>query len=311
MFAIENINKYFGGNMLKREIDECFFVKADESGRGMMSEYLEKTHGISARMIARSILSREIGAYFVGSGNKYITVFAAHHAMESICSNTAFLFVDYLMKNSQNRNIKGVDCKFLLSKYCFVIVPCVNPDGIELRLHGAYNTPLKDRQERLSGGDFSSWQANARGVDLNHNYSCGFAEYKLLEAERGITAGSALYSGEYPESEPEAHGCANLIRTLLPIAVISLHSQGEEIFFYPKKPAVKRTAYRLSLMTGYSVGEASDTAMYGGLCDYTGSLGIPSFTYELGKGKNPLSESDAADIFGRIADSIILLPTML
>ena len=30
--------------------------------------------------------------------------------------------------------------------------------------------------------DFSHWQANARGVDLNHNYDSGFYEYKKIES---------------------------------------------------------------------------------------------------------------------------------
>ena len=43
----------------------------------------------------------------------------------------------------------------------------------------------------------------------------------------------------------------------------------------------------------------------------TGAMGIPSFTYEVGKGKNPLPESAVYAIFERVADSIVLLPTFL
>ena len=163
----------------------------------------------------------------------------------------------------------------------------------------------------MSGGDFSMWQANARGVDLNHNYDSGFLEYKRLEREEGIGAGPSLYSGEYPESEPETRGTANLIRTLSPAAVISLHTQGEEIYYQPKDRKMARRAERLAGLCGYSVGTPAGTAAYGGLCDYTGSLGIPSFTLELGKGVNPLSESDVPAIFARVGEALALLPTLL
>lgn len=294
------------------KIDSDFLVRADRDGREKMHALLVKKHGnIQSSIVARSILSRQIEAYFVGEGKRYVTVFATHHALESITANFAFSFIDYLITKSQNGNINGVDCKFLLSKYRFVIVPCVNPDGVELRMNGVGDSPLSDRLMRMSGGDFSTWQANARGVDLNHNYDAGFGEYKAIESEKGIVAGRSLYSGETPESEPETRGVANLVRTLMPSALVSLHTQGEEIFAYPKTARVRRCAERLAHLTGYAVREADGTAGYGGLSDYAATLGIPSFTIELGKGVNPLDESELPHFFHRVADAIAILPSLL
>jgi len=214
---------------MRIKIDEEFLVRADLSGRERMKSHLLSKHEkITETIIARSILSRPIEGYFIGNGKQLVTVLAAHHALESITTNFAFLLCDILLSKSTLGESNNIDCKLLLSKYRFLIVPCVNPDGVELRMHGAYDSPLKERQLRISGGDFSLWQANARGVDLNHNYDYGFLEYKQIEAEQGIVPGATLYSGEYPESEPETRGVANLIRTLMPSLVISLHTQGEE-----------------------------------------------------------------------------------
>ena len=293
-------------------IDREFLLKADEEGRALMRERaLSGDSDVEVTTVARSILSRPIEAYYVGSGKRYVAVLAAHHALESVTANVAFLLIDYLTRAKRTGKIKGVDCKLLLSKYRFVIVPCVNPDGIELRLRGASDTPLQERQMRMSSGDFSTWQANARGVDLNHNYDAGFAEYKAIEAELGITPGRSLYSGEYPESEPETKGIAGLVRTLSPVALVSLHTQGEEIYYKPRSRRVRRYAERISAITGYAVSSAEGTAAYGGLSDYAGSLGIPSFTLELGRGENPLPESAVPDIFWRVRDAILMLPTFL
>lgn len=293
-------------------IDDVFLLPADLDGRTRMAQRINEKHPSCEEIpVARSILSRPINAYGIGEGQRCITVIAGHHALESITVNIAYLLTDYILSLRPTDRINSVDSKLLLSKYRFIILPCANPDGIEMRFHGARKTPLYDRQMRMSGGDFSLWQSNARGVDLNHNYDYRFAEYKQLEAERGIVAGATLYSGEYPESEPETRGVANLIRVTSPSAVIALHSQGEEIYAFPPSQKAVRVGKRLSDMTGYSLSVPEDTAAYGGLCDYTGSLGIPSFTLELGKGKNPLPESEVRGIFPRIRNAIALLPTIL
>lgn len=293
-------------------IDDVFTLPADVAGREKMVERLKEKHGdINATEISKSILSRPIEAFHIGDGRKYITVFATHHALESVTANFAYIFIDFLMTMASEREVYDIDCKLLLSKYRFIIVPSVNPDGVEMRHHGADNSLLRDRQMRISGGDFSSWQANARGVDLNHNYDYRFLEYKELEAEMNISAGATLYSGEFPESEPEVRGVANLVRTLMPRAVVSLHSQGEEIYAFPDTPSISRVARRLADITGYEHKTPDGTAAYGGLCDYTGSLGIPSFTFEVGMGKNPLPESSVKGIFERISRALLTLPILL
>ena len=293
-------------------IEDIFTFPADSSGRERIVERLkEKYTDINITSSSKSILSRSIDVFYIGGGREYVTVFAAHHALESITANLAYVLIDFLMTKAQEKTVYGIDCKLLLSKYCFVVVPCVNPDGIEMRYHGADDSPLRERQMRLSGGNFSSWQANARGVDLNHNYNCRFLEYKELEQRMNISAGASLYSGEYPESEPEVRGVANLIRTLSPRAVVSLHSQGEEIYAFPNTPAISRISKRLADITGYKLKTPDGTAAYGGLCDYTGALGIPSFTFEVGKGQNPLSEDLVSGIFERICKAIVTLPILL
>ena len=156
----------------------------------------------------------------------------------------------------------------------------------------------------------SPWQANARGVDLNHNFNCGFFEYKKTETERGITAGATLYSGEYPESEPESRAVASLVRVLSPIGVISLHSQGEEIL-HGESEKLFRIGERMTELSGYPNAAPSGTAAYGGLCDYTSSIGIPSFTVEVGKGRNPLPINLLPRLYSRLYPLLLRFPTLL
>lgn len=257
-----------------------------------------------AGRIGRSILGRSIEYYKLGCGKRNILAVGAHHAAEHITASALFAFIELLCGGGGSR-----ECRDALSMACFWIVPCLNPDGVEMQICGPSASPLYERQLRMNGDeDFSLWQANARGVDLNHNYDAGFGEYKRMERCEGIFAGRSRYSGEYPESEPETRAMASFVRALMPDVSVALHTQGGEVYVKPQNEACRRIGERVSSALGYTLSVPQGSAAYGGLCDYTGdSLGIPSFTVELGRGKNPLPSS----AFPEICEAVnILLPLL-
>ena len=270
---------------------------------------------VTLSYIGTSILDRAIPILHIGSGSRRVLYVGAHHGMEWITSLLLTQFLEELCQAIKaQKRVCGIYPCDLLEGYTISIIPMLNPDGVEYQIHGvAEDNPLRERLLEMNGGneDFSFWQANARGVDLNHNYDAGFTEYKSIEARDGISAGRSLYSGESPESEPETRGVANVVRTLMPYALVSLHTQGEEIYAFPRTRKTLRCAERLAQLTGYRVSTPDGTAGYGGLSDYSATLGIPSFTIELGKGVNPLSEDCLPDFFTRVADAVALLPTLL
>ena len=228
----------------------------------------------------------------------------AHHGMEWLTSLILLDFLDELCDAYQSkRETVGLLPEFILKSRMLLFVPMLNPDGVDLAIKGlSAGGVLSERQQRMNRGstDFSHWQANARGVDLNHNYSYGFCEYKKLERKMGIEGGAPTrYSGESPESEPESASIANLIRTVIPHAVYTFHTQGEEIYCgkmtNEKILSMGRT---LSALSGYRLCRAEGPAAYGGLTDYAvEELNIPSFTIECGKGKNPLPLSESILIY--------------
>ena len=244
--------------------------------------------GCERSIIGKSILGRDINLFRMGCGHKSIIFVGAHHGSEYITASVLH-FLIYYLSVSDGKEL-GICISHLFSSYTVFIVPLLNPDGVSLCLEGAKPSPLFKRQMNMSAGQgFSKWQANARGVDLNHNYSFGFREYKAIEAERGIIPGRSLYSGEYPESEPESRSLANLVRAVAPSLIVSLHSQGEEIYYSPRDAGVSALANYTAELLGYRASVPEGTAAFGGLCDYTGGeLNIPSMTLEIGKGENPL-----------------------
>ncbi len=274
-------------------------------------EYPQYVTGI----VGRSILGKDIDYYKIGNGKKHILAVGAHNGMEYITAAALYEFIDFFSEKATRGAIwNEINLQFLLQKFTYWIIPCMNPDGVDMNLCGIEKTPLYERQLRMNGGstDFTSWQANARGVDLNHNYNYGFLEYKRIEADKGIQAGKNQFSGEYPESEPETKSLANLVRTVAPTALVSFRSQGGEIFANPENEYVKRVAKRVASSLGYKLSKAEVTASFGGLSGYTGEgLGIPSFAVKLGKEKNPLPASAFPSICDTVRKALVFLPTRL
>lgn len=258
------------------------------------------------RTLGKSILGREIPLLTLGRGGRQLLYVAAHHASEWLTARLLLRFVEELVRAYLGgERPYGLDLGFLLAGRSLSFVPMLNPDGVAIAM-GDTGDPFAERRRRaVPDGDFTHWQANARGVDLNHNYRVGFAEYKRLEASLGILGcAKTRYSGERPESEPETAALAAYIRASRPRLVLSLHTQGEEIYWRGggvELPGVRAAALRMSALSGYRMAEPEGAAALGGLCDYTtAALGIPSFTLECGLGENPLPPSDADGIYARL-----------
>ncbi len=256
-------------------------------------------------VIGKSLVGREIPLISIGEGKKAVLFVGTHHGMEWI---TTALLLDFL-RDVGKEVARGGDLIAVLENRVLCVVPMLNPDGVELQINGKDElNPLTDRLNAMSGGDYSRWQANGRGVDLNHNYDAGFFEYKEYEREHGISAGATLYSGEHPESEPETSALCAFIRARGIDLLIALHTQGEEIYydFGGVVPEGSRViAKRLSALTGYSLSEPTGSAAYGGLKDwFIKEYGLPAFTLECGKGVNPLPIRDCDIIYKGIREAL-------
>lgn len=271
--------------------------------------------------LGKSILGRDIHLLTLGTGTRKCLYVATHHAMEWITSWLLLRFTKDLCLSAQRGTcLCGVSPAHVLQTHTLYILPMLNPDGVEYQIHGVDPAnPLHERLLRMNGNstDFSHWQANARGVDLNHNYNAGFSEYKQLEANMGIADGAPTrYSGEAPESEPETAALCDFIRFTMPLdGMITLHTQGEEIYYESgtrSHPRAVRIARSLARSSGYKLSRATDAAAYGGLTDWSLQvLGVPSFTVECGCGKNPLPIEHATSIYCRLRQALFLFPVLL
>ena len=275
---------------------------------------------LSVLELGKSILGKEIPLLRIGCGAKSVLYVGAHHGMEWITSMLLMQYVhEICLALQQQKDLFHCSIPVLLDQYTISVIPMLNPDGVDYQIHGLQkDNPIYDRVLTMNGNDpnFSHWQANARGVDLNHNYNAGFREYKQLEAEQGIPCGAPTrYSGQEPESEPEVRALCDYVRFQKDLRlVLSLHTQGEEIFYKSRGEWIdgSRTAIeKLSILTQYRLAEATGPAAFGGLTDWCiTSRMTPAVTLECGKGVNPLPISDFFPIYTRLREALILAPTL-
>lgn len=254
--------------------------------------------------IGRSTLGRNIYAIGAGKLRSGTVMVGGVHAQEWL---TTLLLMKFCFDLSKREEVL---CR--LENKGVIIIPCLNPDGVEIALKGAEGAKeLRDCVERISNGDISKWQANANGVDLNHNFDAGFAALKRLEQKAGITSPSPRqYGGEYPFSEPETKALASLCRLFDLQTAFAFHSQGEEIFYqYGKNtpPRSRLMAELLAEASGYKLSTQTGLASHGGFKDwFIEKLHRPAFTIEIGKGENPLPITDLDGIYNRIEPMLYL-----
>ncbi|BED92281.1 MAG: zinc carboxypeptidase [Candidatus Improbicoccus pseudotrichonymphae] len=253
-------------------------------------------------VIGKSWCKRDINLFQMGNTDEFVLFAGAFHGSEWITALILIKFLnEILVKFNYDNRIKRY-----LEKCGIGIIPIVNPDGVEIALNGYESAgDYKGLVKKIIGNNHKKWQANARGVDINHNFNAGWEELKKLEIESGITSpASTRYGGEKPESENETKFLVRFCENNFVKYSLAFHSQGEEIYWkygekIPKKS--KELAILLSEDSSYKLSEPEGLAIGGGFKDwFIRKFNRPSFTIEVGKGENPLPLSDLDLIYKKI-----------
>ena len=297
----------------------CFFQYFDHKNlENLLMEYKNQYEFLDIGTLGNSILGKSIPRITIGKGKKSVIYIGAHHGMEWITSALLMQFVhDFCEEYQKGTNIFDVSTRVLFETRKIHIVPMLNPDGIDYAIHGINeNNIMHNRLIKMNGSnDFSHWQANARGVDLNHNYNAGFSEYKIIERKENITCGATKYSGEYSESEPETRALCNFVRLERPELALALHTQGEEIYYTSGEKSTNTSltiAKTLSRLTNYKISFPNGTAKYGGFTDwFIEEFDKPSFTLECGLGENPLPFNHLDKIYSSIKRALFIAPILI
>ena len=258
--------------------------------------------------IGKSCCGRDITALKINDGDEQVLFTAAFHGSEHITSNVLLMFLeDFCYAFATNRSLCGIDVKKALGNRGVIFVPRVNPDGCEIAINGSNNADIR----KMCMGDFCHYNANWRGVDINHNFDAGWQELRALEKKSGILGPAPTRFGGYaPHSEPETRAIVDLCRKYNIHHAVALHSQGEVIYWSYnglESKTSKEMAKIMATTSGYALDAPLGLAVGGGFKDwFIGEFSRPAFTIEIGKGKNPLPISDAIKMYSELCETLTI-----
>lgn len=166
-----------------------------------------------------SAFGRPIWCIPCGHGGGGMLVHAAIHAREYITAPVVVAMARSYLAAYRKGGLPP--CDFL---------PMVNPDGVDLCLHGAISAPpiYRRRLVQINGGqDFGLWKANGQGVDVNVNFD---ADWGKGQGNLSYPAPQG-YVGPRPVSSPEAACLVRLTMRKQYAVTLSYHCKGEVIYY--------------------------------------------------------------------------------
>lgn len=277
----------------------------------------ERYSFIKKNVIGKSCLGNDIIALKIGASAEYSLIAAAFHGSERITATVLLMYIEELCQAIKNNGyIAGLKADKALKGRGVIFIPCVNPDGCDISLLGARACGnMSGTIAKLCGRDFTHWNANLRGVDINHNFNADWENLRQKERKEGIYGPSPTRFGGYkPESEPETVALIKLCRQIGIRHVTALHSQGEVIYWNfgnKQPPRAKKMAEIMATASGYALDVPTSIATGGGFKDwFIKEFNRPGFTVELGKGENPLPISDAEKIYRQVREMLTLITIM-
>jgi g-D-glutamyl-meso-diaminopimelate peptidase len=205
------------------------YLNSVEEIFAMASNLQEKYDFLNSEVIGSSLCGQKILGLKIGNAENMILFACAFHGMEWLTSLVILKFLDTLCGYiHNNENVYGIDIAECLENRGLYIIPCVNPDGVEISLTGkCADKKFESIIDKVSRGKTTDWQSNARGVDINHNFDANWLKLHTLEKLNKISGpAKTRYGGKYPESEPETRAITRLCRDKNFVRALAFHIQG-------------------------------------------------------------------------------------
>lgn len=213
------------------------------------------------KIAGRSYDGRNIYIICLGNKNaeKEVLIQSTIHGREYMNSAICMAQLEYYLNNWNAMFDGKYTYGELFNKTCVYIMPMLNPDGVAISQFGynsIKNEKLRNALKEMSGiENYKRWKSNARGVDLNRNFSTFWSKDGEI--------GSSFYSGRKPDSERETRIIKKIINKHDFEFVISYHSMGNRVYWDIGQSgeiynATYKLARKISNITGYPLGEKSE-----------------------------------------------------
>lgn len=281
--------------------------------RSILQSLKQKYPFMALSSIGKSVYGREIPAVRIGRSSEYVLYAGAFHGTERITATLLLMFMEELCEAlQQHGNVAGIDAVKAMYGRGVIIVPMVNPDGCEIALNGPSSCGyFAGRINRICNGQYERWNANLRGVDINHNFDADWLALHEAERHNGIYGPAPRqFGGNKPHSEPETMALVDLCRFVRIRHAVAFHSQGEVIYWNFGKqtpPKARRMAEIMAASSGYALDMPTGLACGGGFKDwFIEKQQRPAFTVEVGLGKNPLDPATLPTLYAQLREMLMI-----
>ena len=255
---------------------------------------------------SKTFQGRAIPVVYFGNPNAkhFVMVQAAMHAREYMSAQLVMAMLEYYLRNYETESFSGQKLNQLLEKVSFVIIPMVNPDGVEIAQRGeagAVTTDVKEwvRTNTQAGTKYDQIKSNARGVDINRNFYNGFGK----DSKRKPSKYYSHYPGTKPLTEVESQLVMSVAQEHDYVCFLNYHTSGNLVYHGCKNATNKVNDQALKMAN--IIKRHTNYPLYGpDTSPECGSWGDevevrflrPSATIELGT-KNPVPLSEFAGLY--------------
>lgn len=275
---------------------------------------LQQRYGTShmqVTAIGTSADGRKIYDIIVGNPNagKHILIQGAIHAREYANPLLMMKQIEDALAFYDTGSYHGRKLSDLLNQVAVHFVPMANPDGVALSQFGLdaiRSLPLKQTIQSAYASDQAAgrttqefdrylerWKANARGVDLNHNFDALWTN----TSSNWMLPSYSGYKGLTPVSEPESQALVSLMNSNYPwAAVLNYHSMGKVIYWDIEGNKERERSRQLAQLMSEATGgyQMLYSGGGGGFKDWAQlrEKPVPSITVETGKADCPMPMSE-------------------
>lgn len=274
---------------------------------------LSKKYGeiLSYKSLGKSWDNRNVYQLTLGNpdAEKVVVVQASIHAREYMTAQLVMKQVEFYCANYYTGMYQGKYYSELFDRVCFRIVPMSNPDGVTISQYGARairDTSLRNKLKTICKvfgrgrqSYYTTWKANARGVDLNRNFD---ARWDILATSIHSASGSG-FKGSSPVSEKESKILVDLADKENTTAVLSYHAMGRILYWNFGQTGSARSKElallsRIRSETGYSPVFSYSKYQSAGYGDWIAiKKKLPTVTIEIGSVSCPLPKSQFSSVW--------------
>lgn len=272
-------------------------------------------------VIGTSVTKRGIFSLSLGEGEENVLFVSGIRGETYPAPLLLYRFFSHLCKSYESDGtLAGVKIRRTLRGRKITVVPCLVPDAFEIRRFGAIGAGCyAGLVSRAAGEDFKNWRANARGVNVAHNFDCQFRSVLLNTSvpEEKRRPSPFAYAGPAPESEAETAALVRLCARSAFRHCVVLSEFGQRVFWNAPAEAtpsggtqahtVPITAKILAAAGNYTLSQKENTITHGAFpLWFAQAHGAPA--YEIAPGKYPrVSSAEEFDaLYTEIEEMLVL-----